>query len=459
MVRQGEASGGRETEEAYEARRRALTLSRVRLGALLAALLLPFGLFLDLTSELEHPSILIVIRGVAIAGCIAVYLLTRSGSLEARAHALSYGLALWLALGTVAMLVLGEGLTSRYYAGLTVVMIAVGLLFPWNLRQTAAVSLGFLGIYLVPALFLEGPLDRMALLGNAYFLLNCAVIMVVASAVTERLRRREFLGRLEIEDQRRELEEASEKLADNLRRLEELDEAKARFYAKVNHEFRTPLALIAAPLEELIEEENFELPDEVRRRLVLMRRNTERLRTLVDQVIELARIGLQKGEVRLEPLDLEELVREICAEFEGFAASREVRLRITGGIEFPVTTSADAIGGIVRNLLTNAIKFMPEGGEVTASLEDGRVACAISVADQGVGIPEDAQGRIFELFERIERAGAPAIPGSGVGLAIVSELVQQIRASLEVARCLEGGTVFRLTLPREPREAPAESAA
>ncbi len=435
-------------ELAYEKKRRALSLSRIRVGAVLAGVLLPFGLILDLFTPTHDPNALLIIRAVAIVGCLGIYGISWWPGMVRWAHALSYLLAGGLAVGAELMLIFGAGLTSHYYAGLAVIMIAVGLLFPWSIRQTASFSLFFLAVYLAPAAFAGPELDLPMLLSNAYFLANCGLVAVVGGALSQRLRRREFFGRLALEDQTQRLEEASLQLAANLSQMSELERAKTRFYAKVNHEFRTPLSLIAAPLEELTVDDAFSLPSDVRKRLELVQRNVERLRTLVDQVLEMARIGQEEGEPRLRPVPLEALVQEVSSEFEDYAASRGVRIEIEGTLERPLRSLPSAIETILRNLLSNAIKFMPDGGEVLVTLEDGREACALTVADRGLGIPEEEWERIFELFARVERPDGPKIPGSGVGLAITQELVRQIQGHLEVTHTPGGGATFRLTLPR-----------
>jgi signal transduction histidine kinase len=234
--------------------------------------------------------------------------------------------------------------------------------------------------------------------------------------------------------------------------LRQADQAKTAFISDVSHELRTPLTVIKGTIETL---QDGALDDLAGRGSLLasMSRETERLITLVNDLLVLTRADAGALNLQLRLVDLGELARSRCEHLERAASQRQVRLRTVADLQpagqgaYRVLADADRIAQVLDNLLDNAIRYSPPGGEVTVSLsrEDDQVAC--SVADAGPGIPVKHLPFIFERFYRVDLARGRGEGGSGLGLAIVRGLVLA-HGGRTAASSVEGqGTTVTFWLP------------
>ncbi|TGD79085.1 helix-turn-helix domain-containing protein [Hymenobacter wooponensis] len=230
-------------------------------------------------------------------------------------------------------------------------------------------------------------------------------------------------------------------------------EAKLRFFTNFSHELRTPLTLILGPVEELLTSSP-DLTAPQRQDLALVRRNTQRLLQLVNQLLDFRKIEVGKMEVRATESNLVAFVREIVDAFEKPARLRGVDLRFQ--VAQPVLMAwfdGNILDKVFFNLLSNALKFTPDQGRITISLQpadEGR-SVRVSVADTGYGISPQDQGHIFEWFYQGEQ-GAVA-KGSGMGLALAQGLVKLHQGQLTFSSQSGQGSTFVVTLPRELPEA------
>ncbi|SNC77666.1 monosaccharide ABC transporter substrate-binding protein, CUT2 family [Hymenobacter gelipurpurascens] len=226
-------------------------------------------------------------------------------------------------------------------------------------------------------------------------------------------------------------------------------EAKLRFFTNFSHELRTPLTLILGPVEELLTSSP-DLTEPQRHDLALVRRNTQRLLQLVNQLLDFRKIEVGKMEVRATESNLVAFVREIVDAFEKPARMRGVDLRFQ--VAQPVLLAwfdGNILDKVFFNLLSNALKFTPDQGRITISLQpadEGR-SVRVSVADTGHGISPQDQGHIFEWFYQGEQ-GAVA-KGSGMGLALAQGLVRLHQGQLTFSSQPGQGSTFVVTLPRE----------
>jgi signal transduction histidine kinase/ligand-binding sensor domain-containing protein/CheY-like chemotaxis protein/AraC-like DNA-binding protein len=225
--------------------------------------------------------------------------------------------------------------------------------------------------------------------------------------------------------QERDLAEQNVRLAGQAEELRSLDRAKARFFANVSHEFRTPLTLTIGPLEHLQVEVRGDPRFE--RWLDIALRNARRLLSLVNQILDVAR--LEAGHIRLSPrpLALTPAVEGIVDAFATVAERRGIRLLFEGPADAdPVhgAFDADAVEGIVTNLLSNALKFTPASGGVTVSLAREGDGVELRVSDSGAGFTADQLAHVFDRFYRVDEAYARTQPGTGIGLSLVKELVE-----------------------------------
>ncbi|MCG8455868.1 MAG: ATP-binding protein, partial [Holophagales bacterium] len=231
-------------------------------------------------------------------------------------------------------------------------------------------------------------------------------------------------------------------------RIQEEHDAKDRFIANVSHEFRTPLTLTIGPLEELRNEAENQLGPESRNKLEVALRNSRRMMGLVGQVLDAGRLATGRMRLRLSESDLVELVRLECSGFSIEARQRGVTIET----ELPdqpmsLVFDPDSMVKIVSNLLSNAVKFTPEGGSVRVRLEQTAEEAILEISDTGMGIAADELPRIFERYYQGSRAVAGR-PGTGIGLAIVENLVELHGGRVEAWSRPGEGSIFTVRLRR-----------
>ena len=289
------------------------------------------------------------------------------------------------------------------------------------------------------------------------------VLRRVTAAVEERNRRLvEQARKLErslssAQEARSEAESARRALAEQNKRLRELDRLKDEFLSLVSHELRTPLTSIRGYLELVLDDEAGELNPEQRRFLEAVERNSGRLLRLVGDLLFVAQADAGRLSLEQEKVDVSSLAAD-CVEGARPAANEKA-------IEFSLlATPVPALVGdrgrltqVLDNLVSNALKFTPEGGTVRVRTFSEGEHVAVEVSDTGIGIPPADQPRLFERFFRSSAAYDQAIPGTGLGLAIVKAIVEAHRGRITVDSHEGQGTTFRIELPLAANSNPAET--
>ena len=238
--------------------------------------------------------------------------------------------------------------------------------------------------------------------------------------------------------------------------LAELDRAKTLFFSNVSHEFRTPLTLMLGPLEDVMPEARERLSPERQQQLEAARRNALRLLKLVNTLLDFSRIEAGRVQAVYEPTDISPLTAEIASVFR--SAMEKAGLRFTVECEplaEPVYVDRDMWEKIVLNLLSNAFKFT-FAGEVALGLKAVDGAVELAVRDTGVGIPKSELERVFHRFHRIESARARTHEGTGIGLALVQELVKLHGGAVRVESRPGRGSTFTVSIPRGTAHLPAD---
>jgi signal transduction histidine kinase len=236
--------------------------------------------------------------------------------------------------------------------------------------------------------------------------------------------------------------------------LAELDRAKTAFFSNVSHEFRTPLTLMIGPVEELLADGDLSQPH--RDALELTHRNALRLRKLVNTLLDFSRIEAGRSQAVYEPVDLAGYTMELASVFR--AAIDKAGLRYVVDCDRlgePVYVDREMWEKIVLNLLSNAFKFTLDG-EIRVTLRRGLDRATLEVRDTGSGIPGDELPHVFERFHRVEATHARTHEGTGIGLALVQELVKQHGGTIEVESVLGAGSTFIVNLPLGREHLPAE---
>lgn len=248
-----------------------------------------------------------------------------------------------------------------------------------------------------------------------------------------------------LSEQNAALAERNRTVAEQAERLARLDRLKTTFVSDLSHELRTPLTLVLGPLDDLLARPDA-LDERVFAAIRIAHRNAERLRELVGQLFDVARLEAGGMPLRARPLDLGALVRRVAERFLRAASEGEVALEIHADEGVVVWADADLIDKILSNLLGNALRFTPAGGRVTL-----RVSCAesasVSVTDTGDGIPPGELVHLFERFYRVEGAGGRAHDGAGIGLSLARDLVELHGGTMHAGSAPGKGSTFSFTLP------------
>jgi signal transduction histidine kinase/serine phosphatase RsbU (regulator of sigma subunit)/FixJ family two-component response regulator len=227
--------------------------------------------------------------------------------------------------------------------------------------------------------------------------------------------------------------------------LAQLDRAKTTFFNDVSHEFRTPLTLMLGPLEELLDSPA--LPSDLGEQLQLVHRNGLRLVKLVNSLLDFSRFEAGRAEPTFEPTDLAALTEQLAGSFRPAIERAGLRLDVDcPPLQAPVPVDRGMWEKIVLNLLSNAFKFTLDG-EIRVRLRPSGERVELEVADTGVGIAADELPRVFERFRRARGPQARSHEGTGIGLALVEQLVQLHGGAITVASEPGRGTTFTVSLP------------
>jgi signal transduction histidine kinase len=274
--------------------------------------------------------------------------------------------------------------------------------------------------------------------------------VVVLEDVTNRV-----LTENELEGYRRDLEQLVDlrtaELLDVNRELEKANQARQRFLANMSHELRTPLNSIIGFTDLLLRELPGPVTFEQRRQLGMVKASSAQLLGLVDDVLDLARIEAGHGVVELSKVELGARICELVASMSALAEVRGVRLSCEREGDAVVVTDTDKLGQIIRNLVSNAIKFTDRGGSVTVRMAGQTRGVTIAVADTGIGIAPEDHERIFEAFQQVDSAERVKPQGTGLGLSICRELSDLLGYHLTVESAPGVGSTFTLLIPSDAR--------
>ena len=249
-----------------------------------------------------------------------------------------------------------------------------------------------------------------------------------------------------------ELARSFNTMADSLQEGERL---KDEFFALVSHELRTPLTSIIGYLE-LVRDDEQDLSPDARRFLEIVDRNATRLLRLVGDMLFVAQADAGRLALEAAPVDLDLVVTEAVEAARPAAARAGVALALsTGEALAPIRGDRDRLGQTLDNLISNALKFTPEGGRVEVALRSEDGGAVIEVSDTGMGVPDAEQQRLFERFFRSSSATSRAVPGAGLGLTIVKTIVEAHSGSVVLTSREGEGTSVRVELPFDRVGAPA----
>jgi PAS domain S-box-containing protein len=230
--------------------------------------------------------------------------------------------------------------------------------------------------------------------------------------------------------------------------LEELDRIRSEFVATVSHELRTPLTCIVGEVELLGDGDLGDLSDRQAHGVEVIGRNSHRLLVLIDDLLTLSRFDTSALHLFREPTLVSHLVGGVETRIAPAAAGKSVALVLSCDADTgTVFVDPEQFDRALLNLLTNAVKFTPEGGKVTLHARREGESVVFTVSDTGVGIPEDEQERLFTRFFRSSLATRMAVQGTGLGLVIVKRIVEEHGGTISMVSAPEMGTTVKVTIP------------
>jgi GAF domain-containing protein/class 3 adenylate cyclase len=224
--------------------------------------------------------------------------------------------------------------------------------------------------------------------------------------------------------------------------LLELDRQKTEFFQNISHEFRTPLTLTIGPLETAVAKEHGLSHEQS----VIALRNSRRLLRLVNQLLDLQRLDAGRMQPSFRPCDLEEFVTQTVESFQTYCERKGIQLITCLESSPTIYLDLEKFDKVLYNLLSNAMKFTPTGGRITVSLKTSGDHCILQVADTGIGIRTDQIPHLFERFRQAEGSANRSYEGSGLGLALVKELVELHGGQISVDSVYGEGSTFTLWL-------------
>lgn len=240
----------------------------------------------------------------------------------------------------------------------------------------------------------------------------------------------------------RELEPFAHKIRSQHEKILAAAKSRQDFTANVSHELKTPLTAISG-YAELIENKMVDEEQQIRFAGEI-RKNAARLLSLINDILQLSELDDSDSPTQLQPVELFSLAREVCQNLRVLADSRKVRLQCFGR-EAEVTGDRELLKELMENLIQNAIRYNREGGYVQVTVKQLSGKAVLTVEDNGIGIPKDAQERVFERFYRVDKSRSRETGGTGLGLAIVKHIAQIHDAQVELQSELDRGTKITVT--------------
>jgi len=290
--------------------------------------------------------------------------------------------------------------------------------------------------------------EEHCLLGQALEDLNLLTRPQIDQAVTEQI----IQLRNALEDANRFLErrvaERTSELQEALRKLSELSQMKANFVANISHELRTPLTHVKGYLELLETETLGALNDEQKNAVQVSQRASGRLESLIESLILFSLAARGEMTLHLAPVDLNKVAEEIINYSRAKAEDRNVILHFNARADIPnVQADREKISWAILQLVDNAIKFTPSHGQVSLSIEqESKALIMVSVLDTGIGIPASRIDEVFEPFHQLDASSTRRYGGTGLGLALVREIVSAHGSVIEVQSKEGKGSRFRFPL-------------
>ena len=279
----------------------------------------------------------------------------------------------------------------------------------------------------------------------AYTIIIVVAIFLIQTAINMRMKQKH---RLELESLKR-------------RQLAQTYEAKLRFFTNIAHEFTTPLTLICGPIEQIMNE--YKLPAKVEKYNRIILNNAERMLRLIQELIEFRKADTGNQKPQYSKVDLTEMIMTIIDNFSEMKEEKQITMETSIGQGMSVVTDHNSMEKILYNLISNAYKYTPDGGNISICAGTGPDGITISVKNSGKGIKPEHLGQVFDRFVILDNYEYRASKGktlrNGIGMALVSSLVKMLSGEIKVASEQGKYTMFTVTLPHVGEEMASTTAA
>lgn len=297
------------------------------------------------------------------------------------------------------------------------------------------------------------PLAILLASSGGYFLARRSLAPVTAMGAQARQISADNLDqRLAVKNPDDELGKLAQNFNDLIDRIEKSFTQQRRFVADASHELRTPVAILCGESDVTLSQAD-RSPEEYRESLVVLRSEARRLKHIVEDLFTLARADAGQHPLVLSDFYLDELVTECAKSMRTLAAAKQISLRCDATKEIPMRADESLLRRMLLNLLDNALKYTPPGGEAHISCGQTEEGYDLVIRDTGHGIPDEMQSHIFERFVRVDKArsrGESDGGGAGLGLSISLWIAQAHGGSLELTKSGTSGSTFSVFLPKSP---------
>ncbi|WP_170005835.1 ATP-binding protein [Marinobacter guineae] len=408
-----------------------------RIGCLISIVIVTLGIPLDYVVYPEQFVQFAFLRVAEVAFLMAMYCITTLPSVKPYLFLVTTAFTSSVILTVVIIIYQTDGATSTYYAGINLVLLGIGFMLGLSFKEALFYTCLTLASYLAVSAASGIPDGAWRIvINNSYFIFLTGVVANIAAYFSERERFYTFCQEQEIQRKNSE--------------LKEMDRLKTEFLANVSHELRTPLTVIVGPAKHLLENEGNQLSEHSREVIERIVRNGSRLIKLVNDVLEVMSFESGKKHAKLSPIAFDRVVKSTADQLSALFHSQSGRkLQVNIGDEvIPVMGSEMQLERVCFNLIQNAYKFSPaKNGEVSVSLVRQGSKAVLTVKDNGIGIDPKDHKVIFERYRQADGSQTRRYHGTGIGLALVREIVSAHGGSIDVSSKPNFGATFTVSFP------------
>ena len=382
-------------------------------------------------------------RGFVTLVTAILFFVVRTRLFDRHPNVISSSYMVMCSLGISLMTVFMGGLASPYYAGLTLAIVATSLLFIWPAPVVLTTHLFIVASFVGLNLLFESSSNLITAVSNQFFLVSTAIIAGTGQLLAYQTQKRQISNQLTIEQTKKNLEEAHEQ-------LKQLDRFKSEFFANITHELKTPLTMMLAPLELMIDGQLGTITDAQRSTLASIERSGIKLKRLIGDLLDLSRLEESKLRLRVDRYDLVQFLQELVAQAEPLIQRKSLWLEFHSNVPSSgVYCDIERIERVLVNLLSNATKFTPADGRVTVTLTDEGQSVLLEVADTGIGFPPGMAENIFRRFFQVDTSSTRRYGGTGIGLALAKELVELHGGRIWARGEVDAGATVSVWLPKD----------